>query len=262
MTLLSRMAALPVLLGAFGGGCDAQSPASAADPEIVADRPDVTESSIVVPAASLQFENGFAWTDDHGTRAADFSQTLMRLGLLARTEFRLVVPNYFYSAGPIPREAGFGDIAIGMKQQLGPLPGGIDLSVIIAVSVPTGASAVSTGGYDPLVKFPWSKELVQGWSIGGMQSLFWNTDGDRRNGVWEPTFYLEKQITARLDAFIEYAGDYAQRGVAKHLAHVGAAYRLNNTNMIDCHFGFGLNHATPEHFFAVGYSVRFDHLWH
>jgi hypothetical protein len=29
---------------------------------------------------------------------------------------------------------------------------------------------------------------------------------------------------------------------------------------VDFHFGFGLNDATPAHFFAVGYSFRLDHL--
>lgn len=205
------MAALPVLLAALGGNCCAQSPGVGADPEIVTDRPDVTESSIVVPPGSLQFENGLTWTADHGTQSVDFSQTLIRLVVLKRTEFRVVVPDYTHDAGSVPIQSGFGDLAIGMKRQLGPLPGGVDLSVIVAVSVPTGARAVSSGGYDPFIKFPWSKDLEHRWSVGGMQSLFWNTDGERRNGVWEPTFYLEKQVTKRLDGFMEYAADYAER---------------------------------------------------
>jgi len=218
----------------------------------------VTESSIVVPVASLQFENGFTWTSDHGTQSADLPETLVRVGILTKTEFRLVVPNYLQGSGSA---SGFGDLAIGMKQQLGPLPGGIDMSVIAAVSLPTGSRGLTSGGYDPFVKFPWSKDLVRGWSIGGMQSLFWNTDEGRRSEVWEPTFYLEKQITEPLDAFIEYAGDYARRGAPKQLLHFGAAYKLNALNQVDFHFGFGLSHATPNHFFAVGYSVRFNKLW-
>jgi hypothetical protein len=233
-------------------------PSAPGSSEIVTDRPDVTESSIVVPVASLQFENGFTWTSDHGTQSADLPETLVRLGILAKTEFRLVVPNYVQESSSA---SGFGDLAIGLKQQLGPLPGGIDLSVIAAVSLPTGSRGLTSGGYDPFVKFPWSKDLASGWSMGGMQSLFWNTDDRRRNGVWEPTFYLEKQITEPLDAFMEYAGDYAHRGGPKQLLHFGAAYKLNALNQVDFHFGFGLSHATPNHFFAVGYSVRFDKLW-
>jgi hypothetical protein len=239
----------------------AQNPpdTAAGSSEIVTDRPDVTESSIVVPSGSLQFENGFTWTSDHGAQSGDLPETLVRLGILARTELRIVAPNYFLNG--ISTFGAFGDVALGMKQQLGPLPGGVDLSVIAAVSLPTGARSVSSGGYDPFVKFPWSKDLSKGWSIGGMQSLFWNTDDGRRNDVWEPTFYVEKQITEPLDAFMEYAGDYAQRGGPKQLLHFGSAYKLNRLNQVDFHFGFGMSRATPNHFFAVGYSVRFDGLW-
>ena len=238
--------------------CAQNSQASApVSSEIVTDRPDVTESSIVVPVASLQFENGFTWTSEHGTQSGDVPETLVRLGLLKRTEFRFVAPNYLLGG----LASGFGDLAIGMKQQLGPLPGGFDLSVIAAVSLPTGSRGFTSGGYDPFVKFPWSKDLASGWSVGGMQSLFWNTEGGRRNGVWEPTFYLEKQITEPLEAFMEYAGDYAQRGEPKQLLHFGAAYRLSGLHQVDFHFGFGLSRGTPNHFFAVGYSVRFDKLW-
>ena len=40
-------------------GADAQSP-------IATDRPQVTNSSVIVPCGSLQFENGFQVTGNHG----------------------------------------------------------------------------------------------------------------------------------------------------------------------------------------------------
>jgi hypothetical protein len=38
---------------------------------------------------------------------------------------------------------GFGDITLGTKEQLGPLPKGFDLSVILAVSLPIGARSLT-----------------------------------------------------------------------------------------------------------------------
>src|ERR1700681_3517571 len=84
-----------------------------------------------------------------------------------------------------------------------------------------------------------------------MQSLFSFTEEGRRNVVWEPTFYLEKQITKPWDAFAEYGGDFAQRGGSKEAAHFGMAYKITPKNLIDFHFGFGLSHATPGRFFGV-----------
>jgi hypothetical protein len=148
-----------------------------------------------------------------------------------------------------------------MKEQLGPLPKGFDLSVILAVSLPVGASGVSSHGYDPFIKLPWSKEVKGGWSLGGMQSLFSNTDAEKRNAVWEPTFYIEKEITKPWQAFAEYAGDFAQRGGPKEIAHFGTAYRLTARQQVDFHFGFGVSRSAPSHFFAIGYSLRIDRLW-
>jgi hypothetical protein len=229
--------------------------------QINTDRPDVTESSVVVPRGSLQIENGATWTSDHGDQTVDLSESLIRLGILNRTELRFALPDYTDGISGAGLRSGFGDLSLGLKQQLGPLPRDVDLAVIIAVSLPTGRSGVTSGGYDPFIKFPWSKELKSGWSIGGQQSLFWDTDAGRRNGIWEPTQYLEKQLREPLDAFVEYAGDYSQRGESKQLLHFGAAYKVTPLHQVDFHFGFGLNTATPNHFFAVGYSLRLDHFW-
>jgi hypothetical protein len=72
----------------------AQTTSSASDPDIVTDRPDITESSIVVPRGSLQVENGLTWTNDHGTTMLDATETLIRLGISTGAELRIVAPNY------------------------------------------------------------------------------------------------------------------------------------------------------------------------
>jgi hypothetical protein len=233
---------------------------SSFSPEIVTDRPDITESGIVVPKGSLQAENGLTLTSDHGQRTLDLSETLLRLGVGSRTELRLMIPNYSYGVGGRNPAFGFGDVAVGVKKQLGPLLNGFDLSVIAALSLPTGADRISSHSVDPFLKLPWSRDLKGRWSVGGMFSMFWNTDEGRRNFTWEPTFYVERQITSPLDLFIEYAGDYPQRGGARQVMHIGGAYKVTPKQQVDLHFGAGLSPGAPKRFFAVGYSFRFDHF--
>ena len=67
--------------------------------DIVTDRPDITESSIVVPPGTLQGENGVTWTGDHGRRTLDLSESLLRLGVWSHTEFRIELPNYVGGLG-------------------------------------------------------------------------------------------------------------------------------------------------------------------
>ena len=228
-------------------------------PAIVTDRPDVTESSIVVPKGSLQFENGITWTTNHSNQSVDFSETLVRFGISTRMELRVVIPNYFKDVTGT-NASGFDDIAVGVKQQLGPLWGHFDLAVIAALGLPSGADRISSHGYDPFIKLPWSKDLAKGWLLGGMQSLFWNTTAGRRNLVWEPTFMVEKEISGPWSVFAEYAGDFARQGSSKQITHFGTTYRITPKQQIDFHLGFGVSPAEPQHFLAVGYSIRLDRV--
>jgi hypothetical protein len=259
---LRPTAIICILLGGIGSACFAQS---AKEQEIVTDRPDITESSIVVPAGALAVESGFTWTRDHGKGLVDLSESLVRFGLGYRTELRFVVPNYFHNLfdnqGGRGRTSGFDDASLGVKEQIGPLPGGIDLAVIVAVSLPTGASALTTHGVDPVIKLPWSRELKHGWSFGGMQSLFYQTENGRRNPIWEPTFYLERELTRRSDGFVEYGGDFPHAGGSRQVIHFGTAYRVTPKQQIDFHFGFGLSSAAPKYFIAAGYSFQIDNLF-
>jgi hypothetical protein len=228
--------------------------------ELVTDRPDITESSIVVPAGTLVAESGFTWTRDQGKGVLDLSESLVRFGLGYRTELRFGVPSYFHNLGE-RGPSGFDDASFGVKEQIGPLPGGIDLAVIVAVSFPTGAWALTTHGVDPVIKVPWSRELKHGWSFGGMQSLFYQTEDGQRNPIWEATFYLEREITRRADWFVEYAGDFPRTGGSSQIIHCGTAFRVTPKQQIDFHFGFGLSSAAPKYFVGAGYSFQIDNLF-
>jgi hypothetical protein len=227
-------------------------------PPIVTDRPDVTESAIVVPPWSLQVENGITSTRESGHRMVSGTESLVRLGVAPGLELRFGVPDYVLnlSTGRLPD--GFNDLSVGFKQQLGPLPGEIALSIIVAATLPTGTRGITTGGVDPLLKLPWSRELLRGWSIGGMQSFFWTSRNGSRNPTWEPALYLEKELTTPWAAFVEYSGDYSHSERARQLLHVGTTYRVGPRHQIDAHAGVDLSTGSPRQFVAVGYSFRFD----
>ena len=211
----------------------------------------------MVPIGSLQFENGFLETGSQGQRIFDGPETAIRFGVASNFELRFSTPDYFYdSNGP---GTGFGDITIGMKRQLGPADG-FDVSVIVFLSIPTGAHAVSSHGYDPGVQLPWSRKLSDNWTAAGQLAVYFPTEIDGRNVTGESTFLLDRQLTKPMDAFIEYAGDFPERGGPRHLLHFGAAYKIGLRQQIDVHYGVGLSAAAVDHIIGVGYSVRFQAL--
>jgi hypothetical protein len=129
-------------------------PASAGAPgPIATDRQAVTNSSVVVPAGSLQVESGFVETGNQSQSIVDGPESLIRFGVASKTELRFTAPDYYYNLST-RGSSGFGDLAVGVKQQLGPTPHGFDVSVIVFISFPTGGATVSSGGYDPGLQVP------------------------------------------------------------------------------------------------------------
>jgi hypothetical protein len=212
----------------------------------------VTDSSIVVPLGSVQAENGLAETASQGQRIFDASETWLRFGVASKTELRLVVPDYFRNVG---LSSGFGDLAIGAKQQIGPTHG-FDVSLILSLSLPMGAKATSSHGYDPFVQLPWSRALSPNWTAAGMLSVYWPTEEGRRKMTGEATFLIDRQLRKPWDAFVEYAGDFPEERGPRHLLHCGTAYKPSPRQQLDFHVGVGLSSAAVDRFIGIGYSFR------
>jgi hypothetical protein len=238
-----------------------------ADAPIATDRPQIANSSVVVPCGSLQFENGFlVTTPNGGQRSFDLPETSVRFGIAGKTELRLAVPDYFYNDDTASGYTnGFGDLSLGLKQQLGPTHG-FDVSVIPSVSLPTGANSISSHGYDPALQLPWSRSFAKNWTVAGMFSLLWphstslraGSEAARRNLTGQSSVYFDRQLTQPWDAYIEYSGAFPQRGGPQHVIDFGTAYKLSLHQQLDFHWSFALSGAAPDRSIGLGYSVRFQ----
>jgi hypothetical protein len=124
---------------------------------IATDRPDVTNSSLVVPFASFQAENGVDWSARHGSNVVDGTNKRLRLGVAHCTEFLIDVPDYFDSLNG-SQPSGSSDVVVSFKRQL-QAPFGFDLSATAGLGFPSGSSNISSPGYQPYVQFPWSHEI-------------------------------------------------------------------------------------------------------
>jgi Putative MetA-pathway of phenol degradation len=250
---------LSVMTGTLDLQAKAQTCGANAQSTIATDRPQITNSSVVVPCGSLQFENGFQETGNGGQRSFDLPETAVRLGVAGKTELRFGAPDYFVNDDTASGFVnGFGDLTVGLKQQLGPTRGGFDVSLIPSVSFPTGARSISSQGYDPAVQLPWSRSLGMNWTAAGMFSVLWPTVGGRRNLTGQSSLYFDRQLTPTWDAYIEYSGAFPQRGGPQHVIDFGTAYKPTPYQQLDFHCGFGLSAASADHSIGFGYSVRFQ----
>ena len=225
--------------------------------EIATDRPDVTNSSIVVPRGSLQSENGIDLTKEAGSTVIDGTNTRLRFGIVDCFELLVDLPSYFaalHNSG----KSGFSDVAPAAKWQISPLPGTVDLSAVVGAALPSGATGVAGGGVQPYVQFPWSWELRDGWSLAGMITEFFRPLDPISQLVTQATFVIEKKVSEKAGLFTEYVGYYPDNFGPRQLINSGGTYRITPTQQVDFHIALGLNHRAPDFIFGVGYSIRLD----
>jgi hypothetical protein len=160
--------------------------------EIATDRPDVTNSSIVVPVGSFQSENGVNFRGQDGGRIIDGTNTRWRLGIAPCLEVLMDLPTYF-AAVRGPGSSGFTDVAPAIKWQVSPIPGKIDLSLVTGVGLLAGALNIAGPGAQPYLQMPLSWELQDGWGVSGMLTEFFRPADVVTPRITETTFAVEKR---------------------------------------------------------------------
>jgi hypothetical protein len=250
---------LPILTALDAIEARAGSCPTATD-ELATDRPDVTNSSLVVPTGSLQNENGVNLTARDGGRTIDGTNTRWRLGVAPCLELLVDLPSYVGNVRA-PGTSGFTDVAPAIKWQVSPIPGKFDLSVVVGAALPTGTVDVAGRGTQPYVQLPWSYELHDGWGVSGMLTEFLRPEESTTRHVTETTFVLEKKLNKKFSVFTEYVGDYPESAGPTQLINSGGLYHLSPKEQVDFHVAFGLNHNSPSYIVGVGYSFRIDGLF-
>ena len=251
------------LLSAFAvlSAVDAQAEGCpTAKDQIATDRPDVTNSSLVVPVGSLQSENGVNVSARDGGRTIDGTNSRWRLGVAPCLELLLDLPTYFANIHR-PGSSGFSDIAPAIKWQVSPIPGKVDLSLVFGMALPTGAVDIAGRGAQPYLQLPWSWELNESWGVSGMLTEFFRPSDVTTKRMTEATFAIEKKVTEKASLFVEYVGDYPENAGPSQLLNSGGLYHLSPTQQVDFHVAFGLNHNAPSYIVGIGYSFRFDGLF-
>jgi hypothetical protein len=251
------LGALSITLLSPGAARAGECPSSQS--EIATDRPDVTNSSLVVPSGSIQSENGVNTSGQGAGKGFDGSNSRLRFGIAPCLEVLVDMPSYFGRlSGNV--DTGLTNLTPAVKWQVSALPEPANLSVTVGVGLPTGTHAITGDGLQPYLQFPWSYELGGGWGVSGMFTSFFRPSDLSNRQTTEATFVIEKKVSERMAVFVEYVGDYPSRGASIALLNVGGGYLLNRTEQLDFHLAFGLNRNSPNYIVGIGYSYRLDHI--
>lgn len=235
-------------MAAFGQQAEPLAP-------IVTDRPDFTESAVVVPRGHIQLESGLTWLGESGGIAVFTTpEILIRWTPVAGFELRFGFPDYINTQNHVT-ESGFGDSSVGAKVQLG-LGGDWDLASIAALSLPTGDNLFTTDRVDPGLIVMAGRDLGDTWSIGSQLSADWVYLAGDRSFFWGGTVVFGKSLGEPWGMFFEVAFTVPERAATPVLFHTGATHLVTPNLQLDVHGGVGLTAAAPDHFVGAGISAR------
>jgi len=271
----ARTVALALLgvLGSIHSPCAAAERAAVSPPQLVTDRPDQTESSILVPAGFAQLEAGWVFSreDEAGLRVDThvLPQSLMRIGLIDELELRVGWTGYVSEQtrrGGVEEDAdGAGDAEIGAKARLWNRHGSSSGALIVSVSVPLGADVHTTDRFDPSFRFSASHSLAENLALGYNIGSTWRSAPDpsgERHTLSDLLYTLALgfgDITPRLSAFVELFGEVpaSASGKPRHSLDGGFTFLVRPNLQLDFFSGLGLSDEADDGFFGAGVSVRF-----
>ena len=252
---------------------------TAAD-ELVTDRPDQTESAVVVGPGRYQLEVGMTFTrdDEAGIRSEVFEGpgTLLRIGLTETVELRLGMAGYLdedvRSAAGRQSENALGDGEIGLKWVLanerGRRP---QMAVLVSTSVPIGGDAFTSDEFDPEVRLALSHTLTDRVGLGYNLGVGWESSPGTEPETVASYFYtvaLGIALSERWGFFLELYGSLADEesvldgaGTLQDIDDVhafdgGWTYALTDRMQLDLAAGLGLSDSADDRFISLGLSIR------
>ncbi len=245
---------------------------------MASDRPGFSDSYSVVPRGYTQLEGGYSFYYDKENESRTKNQVLgelsLRTGLFENFELRVKWTGYSFTdynyegqsrwAGRHIRisdhDDGGTDMSIGFKTQLLKQKGLIpNLSMIPAISLPTGTGSKSTGDVDPEVRLAWNYSLSEKLSMYGVVLAAGISDDEGRffqSGASLAAFY---QFTPKIGGFLEYYGLYpsSRDSDCQHNLDFGPVFLIKDNFQIDVRAGVGLNEEAPDFQAGIGFCYRF-----
>jgi hypothetical protein len=230
---------------------------------LVTDRPDFTESALVVDRGRVQLEMGATYDDGASVDAFSLGELLIRWGFADSLELRVLAPTYLWVDEPGDDTSGFLDMVLGMKCEINDgggqgFLGSTAAAVIVSTTVPTGSSAVGSDDWQPAAVFAASWDLAPSVSLGTNLGYARPSDGDRRfDSLWA-SLALGAGFTDDTSAFVELYGFNREedRGPSTLVFQTGIVHLLSNDLQLDARVARRLTDAGPDFLVGVGASWR------
>jgi hypothetical protein len=232
-------------------------------PELVTDRPDQTESPVLVPSGALQVETGFIREKDHFDNTDNihytYNTTLLKYGVTENLELRLINEYsgdyYKTSDKKISGINGFSPLALGVKIKITDSKTRLFNTAFIGhIHIKSGMKEFKPDYTAADFRFTCSQSITRNFFIGGNAGARWN--GYTPEASFLYTFSANFNLNERLGAFVESYGFFPEKGKPDHRFDSGITYKLNRLVQWDISGGLGITRNAPDSFLSTGLSFR------
>lgn len=228
--------------------------------DISTDRPDQSNTPLLIPQGALQIETGFLVETENKLlthqRNYTYNNTLLKFGINEYFELRL---NTLYQGSITTSDVkpihGFGPLSVGMKIKLsegkGMLP---KASLITHINLRSGTIDFRPSYISSDITLACSHDLNDRCTITYNGGVKWN--GESPEAIALYALSLAYTITTRVALFTESYAFFQERHKPDHRADAGITYKLAPQIQYDLSGGIGLTKNAPDYFISTGLSIR------
>lgn len=224
-------------------------------PELITDRPDATESSVLIPKKYWQIELGTQFTNGDLQEDFTYGTALLRIGVLNNLELRLgldYTQSRFKNALIEEDINSFSPFLLGFKigiaEEKGLLP---EMALLSHLSLPYTSKSMETTGIDFRLAF--SHTLSNRSGISYNLGAGW--DGLSENLQYIYTLSYGYSLTKNLGWYGEIYGEIPENMEATHYLDSGFSYKLADNFQLDAYIGTAID-SDPNLILGAGFSYR------
>ncbi len=222
--------------------------------ELITDRPDATESPVLIPKNFFQLEAGSQITNGDLQKDFTFGTALLRVGVLNNLELRLGLDysGSRFNNGLIEDINSFSPILLGVKvgiaKEQGLRP---EMAILSHLSLPYLSSENTNSGID--FRFAFSHTLSERSGLSYNLGALWNGVNEGLQYIY--TISYGYSITNNLGWYGEIYGDIPENIRAIHYVDSGFTYKLATNFQLDAYIGTAINN-DPNLIAGGGFSYR------
>jgi len=215
--------------------------------QITTDRPDQTESAVVLSSGQIQIESGISIENSQSN-----INTLFRIGIIDRIEIRINSNYLINDELSFMKKSSFSDFEVGVKFKIfDKTSNNTKVAFLSHLSIPTAIEVFSNNVYGILSRLNVSHDLNNESQIG--YNLGYNKF-KKMDGQFIYTIVYGRSLGS-FGIFFEIFGDDSKNSSNINFDS-GITYLLDNKKQLDLSIGKGINN--DMFFISGGISIKID----